>query len=211
MIRIQTFVFNSFQVNTYLLINENNEGILIDGANYENSEDETLSQYIESNNIKIKRHLLTHAHVDHILGSYFIEKKWGVLPETHSDSLYFLESAEEFASVFGLGIKKASQPVVMHKDDDTIPFGDSEIKVLHTPGHANGSLCYFLPKETILFSGDVLFAGSVGRTDLPTGSMDTLIKSIREKLLILPEETEVFPGHGPSTTISIEKRSNPFF
>ncbi len=210
MIRVHTFVFNAFQVNTYLLINENNEGLLIDAANYSEEEDEILSHYIKTNNITLTHHLLTHAHVDHILGAKFIEERYAVKPSTHKDSMFFWDSAEEFGSVFGLSIVKPSRPDEFFNDGDEILFGSSVIKILHTPGHANGSLCYYLPEEKKLFSGDVLFAESIGRTDLPTGDMPLLLSSIREKLFTLPDDTKVFPGHGEATTIGKEKRDNPF-
>ncbi len=210
MITIKTFVFNSFQVNTYLLTNNNNEGLIIDAANYTPAEDQELLSYIRDNNIQIRKHLLTHAHVDHILGADFVEKNFGVKPSTHSDSMFFWNSAGEFASVFGIKIKKTTAPDIFYAQDDVFSFGTEFIKVIHTPGHANGSLCYYLPDSNVLFTGDVLFASSIGRTDLPTGNMETLLRSIREKLFILPDETKVYPGHGPSTTIGDEKRGNPF-
>lgn len=210
MIKIKTFVFNSFQVNTYLLINDNNEGLIIDAANYTPAEDQELLSYIRDNNIQIRKHLLTHAHVDHILGADFVEKTFNVKPATHKDSMFFWNSAEEFASVFGIEIRKPSAPNVFYTQDDEFSFGNEAIKVIHAPGHADGSLCYYFPESNMLFTGDVLFASSIGRTDLPTGNMETLLRSVREKLFVLPDETMVYPGHGPSTTIGDEKRGNPF-
>ncbi|PID93941.1 MAG: hypothetical protein CSA95_05620 [Bacteroidetes bacterium] len=207
---IKTFVFNAFQVNTYLLINEHNEAILIDGANYESSEDQHLLNYITDHGITLSRHLLTHAHIDHILGCRFVEEQWKIKPEMHRDSLFLWDGAEESGSLFGFRFNRPSPPEVFLEDGATLSLGAMEIRVLHTPGHADGSLCYYLPQEKVLFSGDVLFAGSVGRTDLPTGDMGLLLRSIKTKLLALPDDTVVLPGHGPSTTIALERQNNPF-
>lgn len=210
MVTIKTFVFNPFQVNTYLLVNERNEGLLIDAANYTKEEDAVLTEYLGKYNIKLTHHLLTHAHVDHILGAAYLEKQFGLLPVTHSKSLMFLESAKEYGSVFGLQVQPVTNPVSFLDDGEDFLFGNIEIKALHCPGHADGSLCYYLKNENILFSGDVLFAESIGRTDLPTGNMNVLLSSIREKLFVLPEETKVYPGHGEPTTIGHEQKHNPF-
>ncbi|HPE86017.1 MAG: MBL fold metallo-hydrolase [Bacteroidales bacterium] len=210
MIRTKTFVFNPFKVNTYLLINEKNEGILIDGACYTKEEEDYLVTYLSNNQVKLQRHLLTHAHIDHILGAAFISKEYGLLPETHRDSVFFWDSAADFASLFGLDYRKATPSKSYFTDGDTIPFGSTKLKIIHSPGHADGSVCFYLASQKTLFSGDVLFSGSIGRTDLPTGNMKILLQSIRNKLLILDDSTIVFPGHGAATTIGAERKENPW-
>ena len=210
MIRTKTFVFNAFQVNTYLLISTNNEAILIDGACYSTSEQEQLSNYLEKNKITLVRHILTHSHIDHILGAKYIQDTYGIKPEIHKAGLLFWQSASEYASVFGLTVAEPTLPDLFLDENSEIKLGDNIIKTIYCPGHADGSICFYIPDQDTLFSGDVLFAGSIGRTDLPTGDMNLLLKSIKEKLLILPDKTVVFPGHGAATTIDREKKTNPY-
>ncbi|MEI7595998.1 MAG: MBL fold metallo-hydrolase [Bacteroidota bacterium] len=211
MITLKTLIFNAFQVNNYLLFDETNECVIIDAANSDANEDAKLFRYIEENHLKPVCLLSTHAHVDHILGNKSIIEKYNIPYKIHLAGKSFLYSAVEHGEMFGFKVKPSPMPTDYIEDNDIIKFGNSEIKALYTPGHAEGSLCFYSEQEGFLISGDVLFHGSIGRTDLPTGDFDTLIKSIKEKILSLPNDTIVYPGHGPETTVAYEKENNPFF
>ncbi len=210
MMNIKKFVFNPFQVNNFVLFDDTGECAIIDSSCYDKEEKKQLAAFIKENKLRPVLQLFTHCHIDHMVGSRFISKTYRLKPLTHKDSLAFLENSREYGKVFGFDVEKPVMPDVFLNDGDIVQFGRQELKVMHTPGHAAGSLCFYNEPEGCLFAGDVLFQGSIGRTDLPTGNHDMLIKSILHKLLVLPEETRVFTGHGPDTTVGGEKASNPF-
>ncbi|MDR4989012.1 MAG: MBL fold metallo-hydrolase [Bacteroidales bacterium] len=210
MVQIRRFTFNPFQVNTYVLYDETGECAIIDASCYEKHEKKELAAFIEEQQLKPVLQLLTHCHVDHMLGSRFVSKTYRIKPLTHKDSLTFLENSKEYGKVFGFDVEKPVMPEMFLDDGDIVSFGNQELKVIYTPGHAAGSLCYYHESAKLIFAGDVLFQNSIGRTDLPTGNHDELIKSILQKLLILPDEAAVYPGHGPETTIGEERKANPF-
>ncbi len=210
MIQIKQFTFNPFQVNTYVLYDASGECAIIDASCYEKHEKEELSAFINENKLKPVLQLLTHCHIDHMLGSRFVSKKYRLKPLIHKDSLPFMENSKEYGKVFGFDIEKPVMPDVFLDEGDLLQFGKQELRVIHTPGHAAGSLCYHHAKEGFVFVGDVLFERSIGRTDLPTGDHDLLIKNILQKLMTLPGNTKVFPGHGPDTSIGEEKTGNPY-
>ena len=211
MIHIKTFVFNPFQVNTYLLYDDTKECLIIDAACYDDEERQKITGFIKKNDLQPKRLICTHGHVDHILGvKYMMDFFPGILFEIDKECVPFLKSSQSYASVFGLDIEQAPMSAGYLKDNDIINIGSSTLKVLYTPGHAAGSICLYQKEQKFVIVGDVLFQGSIGRTDLPTGNQELLIRSIREKLLILDDDVVVYPGHGPSTSIGEEKRNNPF-
>lgn len=210
MINIKRFAFNPFQVVTYVLSDETNECIIIDPGMYGKDEEETLAQYITDNNLKPVMLLLTHAHIDHIIGNSFVANKYNLELMAHKDCAPFLDNAISYASTFGLQLDQVKSIDGYIDESTPINFGNSTLKVFHTPGHASGSVCFYSKDDNFVITGDVLFNQSIGRTDLPTGNYDLLQKSIWEKLFVLPDETVVYPGHGPETTIGSEKVSNPF-
>lgn len=207
---IKVFVFNPFQLNTYLLFDETNDAIIIDAGNSNKHEDDKLFDFIEENNLNIVGLYYTHAHVDHILGNNSILKKYNIKSFAHKDGLIFFDTASEYAPSLGLKIDNPILPKEYIFDEDVIEFGHSKLKIIHTPGHADGSVCFYSEEEQFIIVGDVLFRDSIGRTDLPTGDYDLLMISIKEKLFALPVATKVLPGHGSSTTIGYEKMNNPF-
>ncbi len=207
---IRQFSFNPFQVNTYILYDDTGECAIIDASCYEKHEKKQLADFIEEKQLKPVLQLFTHCHIDHMLGSRFVSKTYKLKPLTHQDSLPFLENSKEYGKAFGFDVEKPVLPEVFIDDGDILMFGKQELKVLHTPGHAAGSLCYYHESENLVVVGDVLFLGSIGRTDLPTGDHDLLIKSILQKLMVLPDNTTVYPGHGPSTLIADERKANPY-
>jgi glyoxylase-like metal-dependent hydrolase (beta-lactamase superfamily II) len=210
MITVKTFVFNPFQVNTYLLYDETNECIIIDPGCLEDYEKKEISDFIISQKLRPVRLFDTHPHIDHIAGNKFIADTYGLKLEVHKDSLQLLRSAKGFAVAFGIENIEPQEPAGYIAEGDLIKFGNSEIKVLYTPGHADGSVCFYSEKNKLVIVGDVLFNEGIGRTDFPTGNHEALIKNIKTKLFTLPDDTEVYPGHGPSTTIGWEKENNPF-
>ena len=209
---IKIFVFNPFQVNTYLLINEDKEVVLIDPGCFETIEEERLKNYFKENDLVLKRVLNTHLHIDHAFGNSFLFQQYGVGAEANRADEFLLNGMKSQAELFGLGEINDITPLGNYLNDgDKIKVGDIELETLHVPGHSPGSLVYYAPKEGALFVGDVLFQGSIGRTDLPKGTHRDLIGNIRSKLFTLPDETVVYSGHGPTTTIGEEKRYNPYF
>jgi hydroxyacylglutathione hydrolase len=210
MLHLKSFTFNPFQENTYLLYDDDKTAFIIDPGNSNASEDKELKQFILDKGLKLSRLLLTHGHVDHIMGNRFIFDNFKLLPEVHSADLVFLERMQETAKMYGVNSEQTPMPKAFIKEGDKFTLGKCTFDTLHVPGHSPGSICFYCKEQKILMAGDVLFDGSIGRTDLPLGDHETLIRAIQTKLLILDEDVKVFPGHGPSTTIGKEKATNPF-
>lgn len=210
MLYLKQFTFNPFQQNTYVLYTDEGQAYFIDAGNSTNGENEQLSAFIEEKKLKPERLLLTHAHLDHIMGAKFIHEKFGLLPEVHKSELFFFERMQLSAQMYGVNCEQAPDPVAFLEDGQEISLGSYNIQCILAPGHSPGSICFYLKEKNVLIGGDVLFNGSIGRTDLPLGNHDQLISSITKRLLVLPEETKVYCGHGPATTIGHEKASNPF-
>lgn len=197
-------------VNTYLLWDETKEAVVVDAACYEESEKEEFKEFITRNNLKLVRNLTTHCHIDHVLGNEFISDQFGVNPEYHEDSAFYFDTAREIGYSFGFTLGRIPDVKWYFENGDKIKWGNSTLEVLFTPGHAQGHVCFYQPEDGFVITGDVLFKDTIGRTDLPGGNFDLLMKSIRTKLFTLPENTVVYPGHGPETEIGYEMRNNPF-
>lgn len=210
MIQIKQFIFNAFQVNTYILFDETKECVIIDAASSDETEEAQLSNFIDQMGLKPVQLLCTHTHIDHILGNAYVAERYNLKLSAHKDGAMYLTDAPAYAANFGITLNEVLQPEVLINENDLIHFGNSVLKVLHTPGHAKGSLCFYSEAENFVVSGDVLFYQSIGRTDLPGGDYDVLKNSIWGKLFVLPDDTIVYPGHGPETTIGSEKVTNPF-
>lgn len=211
MITVKSFPFNYFSVNTYIVHDSTREAVIIDCGCVSPQEDDVVKNYIDENHLTLKHNLCTHLHLDHILGNAFIYKTYGVSPKAHKADINALPSAKEQARMFGLSPRIVSVTVEKYLiGGENITFGHSVLTTLLIPGHSPGSLSFYNKEKGYLFSGDTLFAGSIGRTDLWGGNMEVLIAAIHDKLLTLPDETIVYPGHGQDTTIFAEKRDNPF-
>ena len=211
MITVKTFVFNIFAENTYLLYDETKEAVLIDCGCMNASEEKTLSDFIAQNGITIKRLLCTHLHFDHILGNNFVFRTYGVNPEAHHNEVKIVPSIKEQTKSMKIHFPVESIDINNYiYENEVIRFGDSELESKLVPGHSPSSLVYYSRKDGFLVSGDTLFNGSIGRTDLWGGNHDMLVAAIKDKILTLPDETIVYPGHGPSTTVIEEKLHNPF-
>lgn len=210
MLKITGFTFNPFQENTYVLSDDSRECVIVDPGCYDQEEKSELSGFIDSQGLKPVKILLTHAHIDHILGINFLAGRYGLPVVMNSIEIELLRSASVYGQMWGIQVEPAPDPTEFLKDGDIFRFGNTELEVLFTPGHSPGSLSYYHRPSKQLLSGDVLFYGSIGRTDLPGGNFDTLEKSIQTKLYTLEDDVIIYSGHGQSTTIGHEKRTNPF-
>lgn len=213
MITIKQFEFNPFGENTYVLSDETREAVVVDCGCMTAGERSQFSAYITEHGLTLVRLLCTHLHFDHIIGNAFIRDTYGLLPEACRTDVEQLPSLDVQLAGLGLPPHLIFDSVPVEKylaEGDAVRFGQSELQVLATPGHSPGSLSFYSPADGFVLSGDALFAGSIGRTDLWGGDFRTLITAIRDKLLTLPDATVVYPGHGPATTIIEEKNENPY-
>lgn len=210
MIQIKSFVFNPFMENTYVLFDDKGECIVIDPGCYEEYEEETLDDFIQSNSLSVKLLINTHGHIDHVLGNDHILKKYKVPFLIHKIDLPILRAVTSYAPNYGFHHYRPVEPTGFLEEGDTVALGESTLEVLFLPGHAPGHIGLLERTQKILIGGDVLFRESVGRTDLPGGDHETLINSIQDKLFALPDEVVVYCGHGPETSIGHEKQYNPF-
>lgn len=210
MLNIQSFPFNPFQTNTYIISDENKNAVVIDPSFVHPHEREVFDNYIQKNELKLVGAYNTHLHFDHCLGTQYIKDKYGLEYAAHKDGLLFLESAIKQAAFYGLDITGVYPPASYLTEGSLIKHGDIELRIIYTPGHADGSVCFVSDSDKFVITGDVLFRESIGRTDLPTGDLDLLLGSIHNKLFKLDGAYRVYPGHGPSTTIAEEITGNPF-
>lgn len=208
---IKIFVVNPIEVNCYLLWDETGEAVLIDCGAWTTEERERIRLFVQSQGLKIKRYLNTHLHFDHIFGNAFVEQTFEVKAEASDKDWSWAETIAERVARFGIRYDE-TVPCIgrVLNDGDEVKFGNSTIKVYAVPGHSPGSLAFYIEEQKALFTGDALFCQSIGRTDFPDSSHNELIKSIKEKLLALPDDTIVYPGHGEKSTIGFEKRHNMF-
>lgn len=210
MLNIKTFTFNPFSENTYILYNENKEAFLIDPGNMQDFETKDLLDFIISEGLNIKNILLTHAHIDHILGLQWAYDTFKVPVLLHEIDKELLDKAPQSALRFGFDFKVFAGEVAFLSNENVISLGEDVVKVLFVPGHSPGSIAFYSEKDKFVISGDVLFYGSIGRTDLYKSDYDQLIESIKTELFVLNDEVTVYSGHGQSTTIGFEKAHNPF-
>lgn len=211
MIQIKKFTFNLFSENTFVLWDDESlESAIVDPGCSDAPEEKALENFITNNNLNVKYLINTHCHIDHILGCDFVKKKFN--PSYHAPELDIplLQNAKMQASFVGIDFSISILPDEYLTEDKKLCLGKSELSFLFTPGHTPGEFCIYIQDIKTCISGDVLFYDSIGRTDLWGGNFDTLIKSINEKLLTLPNETIIYPGHGESSTIGRERKLNPF-
>lgn len=209
---IKKFEFNMFPVNCYLLWDNTNEAVIIDAGCFFEKEKQELLDFIADNKLTVKRLINTHLHIDHVLGNPFIYKHFGLKSEAHKADEFWLDGLIQQGRMFGFELEEEPVPLEKHLNEgDVITFGESALECIHVPGHSPGSIVFHHKESHSLFSGDVLFQGSIGRADLEGGNFEDLKKNIIQKLFILPSESVIYPGHGPKTTIGNEKKYNPFF
>ena len=210
MLHVESFTFNPFSQNTYLIYNDEKEAFLIDPGNMPDAETKVLGEFIKSKDLKIQNILLTHAHIDHIIGLQWAYDEFKVQVLLHPNEIEILEMASLTAKNYGFFFPAFKGDTQLIKEGDKINLGSDVFQILDVPGHSPGSVAFYNKENEFVISGDALFMMSIGRTDLYKGDYDQLITSIKTKLLTLPESTQVFSGHGESTTIGFEKAHNSF-
>lgn len=209
-LNVHPLTFNPFQENTYVISAPSKECILIDPGSFDSVERSELEAFINDHGLKPVRLINTHCHIDHILGNAFVAKTWGLELEIHKGEIPVLESGVMVAGMYGIPYEVSPKASIFLEEGDEVILDGISMKVLFTPGHSPASICFYNEADGWVIGGDVLFYESIGRTDLPGGDHQTLLKSIREKLFVLPNDTVVFPGHGQETKIGYEKMFNPF-
>lgn len=208
--KVKPFVTNPVRENTYVVYDETGEAAIIDCGCITHEEKSALVDFVSENHLKVKYLLNTHLHFDHVMGTSWAAQTFGVQLFANKNDEYLLSKFDEHLRFFGLACKTKPQPLAGYlSENDVVNIGNFQLKVIETPGHTPGGICFYNENEHVLFSGDTLFCGSVGRTDLDGGDYGMLIKSLK-KLAVLPDETVVFSGHGITTTIGDEKRGNPY-
>lgn len=210
--KVSRFIFNMFGVNTYVLWDPDSlEAAIVDPGMIDNAERDALDKFINSRNLKVTQLINTHSHLDHIFGNAYVKEKYGLEIKANPADSFLAESLPDQAARFGLRmpLESTSVDVELH-DGDTLYLGKEKIEVMSVPGHSPGSIALYCPESDFIITGDTLFPGSIGRTDLPMGDYGTLVDSIRRRILSLPDDTVVLSGHGGETTVGHEKKSNPF-
>ncbi|WP_234110851.1 MBL fold metallo-hydrolase [Chryseobacterium sp. R2A-55] len=211
MIQIKSFAFNPFSENTYVLYNENKDAFIIDPGNFGEDETKILVDFIAENQLEVKNIILTHAHIDHVLGLQTVYDRFQIPVLMHETEKEILERNPMDAQRFGFFFRPFSGEIHFLKEGETINLGEDFLKILHVPGHSPGHIALHHEAQKFVISGDVLFEESIGRTDLYKGNHKQLLESIRTKLFVLDAETKVFNGHGNPTNIGFERQHNPFF
>lgn len=205
-IQIERFTFNAFQENT-IVVHDGTTCVIIDPGCYNIHEQNELTDFIDANGLRPAAVLLTHAHIDHVLGCAYITQHYGIGYYIHEADIPTLNAVSGYAHVYGFpGYTPPQDPSVILHGGENLEFGEMHFEVLFTPGHAPGHVVYYLPEQSCVINGDVLFAGSFGRVDLPGGDLGTLKNSIFTTMFALPDETVVYCGHGSETTIGMEKQ-----
>ena len=200
---------NPIQMNLYVLYQRGGAGVIIDPGCCEDVEFENLFSLTEKEQMKIEHILLTHPHFDHIMGAARVCQHYGLPLELHEKAVPMVEGAIKSMSAFGLPVAEVPKELKALKDKECVRFGGTLLETRYTPGHCEGSVCYVWPDQKTVFSGDVLFHGSIGRTDFPTGSFKELKNSVLNKLFVLPGDYRLLPGHGAPTTLAFEREHNP--
>lgn len=210
MLSVKAFTFSPVQENTYVLYNEKGDCCIIDPGCYFSEEKEELKNAITQLGLSPVLLLNTHCHLDHVFGNQFVHETWGLTLHIHEKEKPVLDFAPQSGQMWQLPFDNYNGPLLFLEPGNPVRLGEEELQVLFTPGHSPGSVAFYHEAGSYVIGGDVLFNGSIGRTDLPGGDFKTLINSIQTRFFTLPDETRVYSGHGPVTTIGFEKMNNPF-
>ena len=210
MLTVKMFSFNPVEENTYVLYNEEKQCCIIDPGCYFQEEREKLKEFIEKNALRPVLLLNTHCHLDHVFGNKFVHDTWNLSLHIHKKEKPMLDLAPASGQMWQLPFDNYEGELVYIQEGSVLKIGHDELNIFFTPGHSPGHVCFYNEESGFAISGDVLFSGSIGRTDLPGGDFDTLINSIQTQLFTLPDDTKIYSGHGPMTTIGSEKMNNPF-
>ena len=210
--KVAKFEFSLFGINTYVVVDEaTRKCAIIDPGMINKEEEDAMKKFVISNNLTVTHIINTHLHIDHAIGNIKAAALFDAPISAHKEDEFLGERMKQQAQMFGISEKVADVSINSYlTDGDIIKIGEGELTVLHVPGHSPGGIALYDKKDGFVISGDSLFAGSIGRTDLPGGDMTTLLYSVKSKLMTLPDSTIVYPGHGPATTIGRERNSNPF-
>lgn len=210
---VKIFAVNPLEVNCYVVSDDTKEAVIIDCGCFHPDEWAEIKNYIVKEQLKVVHLLNTHLHFDHIMGVPMVYNDLGLAPEANKNDLSIYNNVEKQISMFiNMNVDHIEMPPLGRelKDGDTIEFGTHSFMVIQTPGHTKGGVCFYCKEENALFTGDTLFQCSIGRTDLEGGCYEDIIQSVKERLLVLPPETKVYPGHGPSSSIEFERKYNPY-
>jgi hydroxyacylglutathione hydrolase len=210
MLTVKSFTFNPVEENTYVLYNEKKQCCIIDPGCYFENEKAELKSFIEKTDLEPVLLLNTHCHLDHVFGNKFVAETWELELHIHEKEKKMLELAPASGQMWQLPFDNYEGELIFLKEGEKVKWGADELDIFFTPGHSPGSICFYDEREEFVIAGDVLFNGSIGRTDLPGGDFDTLMNSIQTQIFTLPDSTKVYPGHGPMTTVGFEKMNNPF-
>ncbi len=210
MLKIKKFTVNPLQENSYVLSDETGNCVFVDPGFYFEEEYEEVRSYVAENRLTPVMIANTHCHFDHIFGVEALRKEYNIPFLAHRDDEFWLEQAVEQGKMFGFDLNAVKTPDSFFNDGEFLKFGNSQLEIIHIPGHSPGHVVFYSEADKIVIAGDVLFYGSIGRTDLPRGNHELLISGIKSKLFSLPDDTKVFCGHGPETTLGFEKNNNPF-
>ena len=210
MIQVKSFTFSPIAENTHVLFAEDGSAAIIDPGCYSKAEEEALAAFVDENRLSVTMLLQTHCHLDHVFGTKWAAETFGLKPQMHRNEEQVLKFAPISGNMYGLPFDVYTGEKIWLEAGDEIKLGGTPLIVLFAPGHAPGHICFYNAKDGFVIAGDVLFAGSIGRTDLPGGNFEVLMQSIHQQLLTLPDATIVYSGHGPATTIGHERRTNPF-
>ena len=209
--KIARLSFNPLQVNTYIVWDDTLEAVVIDAANSSERENETLDKFVADHGLKVVRAVNTHGHFDHIMGVEHVCQKYGVEFALSAKDQFLLESASASALMFGIRAGEMPKSIGFDLDGvESIKFGNTELKVIATPGHTPGHVVLYEPESKVLFTGDTLFRESIGRTDLPGGDYSWIMRSILEQIIPLGDDVKIYPGHGDMSDIGHESMYNPF-
>lgn len=210
MIKVEKFVVNPLGENSYIVSDETGECIFVDPGFFYEEEHEEVREYLKINNLTPVKITNTHCHFDHIMGVEFVRNEFNIPFFAHHEDAFWVEKAIDQGKMFGFDMEPVAPADAFFTENEFVEFGNTKLKIIHVPGHSPGHVVFYSESDKKLIAGDVLFYGSIGRTDLPGGDYNTLISNIKNKLFHLPDETVVYCGHGPETTIGFEKRTNPF-
>ena len=208
--QVKSFTFNPFSENTYLLYDTTGKAVIVDPGCYDKNEQAELDDFISKNQLTPTLLLNTHCHIDHVLGNAYVKAKYKIPLWIHNNEEQILRAVSSYASNYGFPNYQESEADHFIKEGEEIKFGDTRLQSLFVPGHAPGHVVFYHEESKTCIGGDTLFQGSIGRTDLPGGDHETLLRGIRTELFKLPNDVIVYPGHGPTTTIGFEKLNNPF-
>lgn len=210
MIRIKSFVCNPYQENTYVLHDDTGAAAIVDPGMYGTQEENQLRDFIRVEGLRPELLLNTHCHIDHVLGNRYVYDTYGLFPQFHEGELPLLIEVQNYAPQMGIRYDPSPIAETFLPATGSVTFGQQELTLIFAPGHSPAHLCFYSKADGFLIGGDVLFRNSIGRTDLPGGNHQQLLDSIAHRVYVLPDDTVVYPGHGPDTTIGHEKKTNPF-